>query len=572
MRFNIHDVPFSRHGSYTAISYDRQHGADRNTLYWRCVHGDALWRSNRIFRIEVLKNGRPAVFTPIATPSHLRLKTPHGSVEFVMPDNNLVRVRGTGVSLRLTCGKEMEPLAQPARQGQWEINATRRRVKYMLTPLRGAVHVDAPWLLTDYFHHRCPHVTITLSAGSGERFFESAIEEFESEWEKRSYRKSFSRCIYGVDKEFSAWKKKLPKVPAGHAKTAELAAYVMWSAVVAPSGTLKRPAMLMSKNWMIQVWAWDNCFNAWALAFRNPAAAWDQFMINFDRQHAQGSLADSVSDRAESLSFVKPPVHGWVLAKLLAANRSLAGTSRLREIYGPLCRWTEWWLTYRDTNGDGLPEYKHGNDSGWDNCTLFEAGTPVEGPDLSAYLVLQMETLATVAGKLGRKREARQWMRKSKTLQKRLIRFLWNGERFVAPRLPDCHCVESDSLLAYLPIVLGKRLPPEIRTKLVAGLKRRGLFLTRWGLATESPESPRYIPDGYWRGPIWAPSTLVIVDGLWSCGEHALARTIARRFLKLVAKSGMAENFDAVTGRGLRDPAYTWTPSVFFILARHYAR
>jgi glycogen debranching enzyme len=103
-------------------------------------------------------------------------------------------------------------------------------------------------------------------------------------------------------------------------------------------------------------------------------------------------------------------------------------------------------------------------------------------------------------------------------------------------------------------------------------LKEKGHFLTRHGLATESPKSRYYQPDGYWRGPIWAPATLLIADGLAACGEKALARTIARRFCDLCAAGGMAENFDALSGAGLRDRAYTWTASVFLILGHDYLR
>jgi hypothetical protein len=31
--------------------------------------------------------------------------------------------------------------------------------------------------------------------------------------------------------------------------------------------------------------------------------------------------------------------------------------------------------------------------------------------------------------------------------------------------------------------------------------------------------------------------------------------------------SGMAENYHALTGESLRDPAFTWTSSVFLLLA-----
>jgi glycogen debranching enzyme len=101
-------------------------------------------------------------------------------------------------------------------------------------------------------------------------------------------------------------------------------------------------------------------------------------------------------------------------------------------------------------------------------------------------------------------------------------------------------------------------------------LQRLQDLITEHGLATESPRSPHYQPDGYWRGPIWAPPTLLAVHGLWRLGQRGLARDLARRFCLLCERQGFAENFDALTGAGLRDRAYTWTSSVFLVLAREY--
>ena len=95
-------------------------------------------------------------------------------------------------------------------------------------------------------------------------------------------------------------------------------------------------------------------------------------------------------------------------------------------------------------------------------------------------------------------------------------------------------------------------------------------FRSEHGFATEALNSPDYLSDGYWRGPIWAPSTMLITDGLFRCGEKALARDTARRFADMVSASGFAENFDAVTGAGLRDRAYTWTASAFLAMAHEY--
>jgi glycogen debranching enzyme len=125
-------------------------------------------------------------------------------------------------------------------------------------------------------------------------------------------------------------------------------------------------------------------------------------------------------------------------------------------------------------------------------------------------------------------------------------------------------------LLPFTPLLLGKRLPQGVRDALVAGLTRPGRFITEHGLATESVASPLYEPDGYWRGPIWAPSTMLLVEGLAAVGEEPLARELSRKFCELVARSGPAENFDALTGAALRDPAYTWTASVLLILGHEW--
>ena len=117
--------------------------------------------------------------------------------------------------------------------------------------------------------------------------------------------------------------------------------------------------------------------------------------------------------------------------------------------------------------------------------------------------------------------------------------------------------------------MLGKKLPEKIREYLTEQLKS-DKFLTEFGLATESPSSELYEADGYWRGPIWAPSTMLLADGLWECGEEEFVRDITHRFCKAVQQSGCAENFDALTGAGLRDRAYTWTASVMLVMAHEY--
>jgi glycogen debranching enzyme len=130
--------------------------------------------------------------------------------------------------------------------------------------------------------------------------------------------------------------------------------------------------------------------------------------------------------------------------------------------------------------------------------------------------------------------------------------------------------IEAESLILFQPLILGRRLPDEVSRALVAGLKQPGRFLTDYGWASESVASPYYVADGYWRGALWAAPTLLLVDGLVAVGETEFARDISRRFCQMAAAKGMAENYDARTGDGLRDRSYSWTSSVFLILGHEF--
>ena len=191
----------------------------------------------------------------------------------------------------------------------------------------------------------------------------------------------------------------------------------------------------------------------------------------------------------------------------------------------------------------------------------------MESPDVSAFLITQMDVLSKLAEKLGISDDAQMWKTKADTLLDTLIANLWDGKSFFT-RLAFSHKkAESNSMQNYLPLILGNRLPKPIFDSLVTELKSPNRFITPFGVATEALDSPDYVDDGYWRGPIWAPTTMILVSGLMAGGETELAHEIASSFCDNCVRHAMAENFSATTGQGLRDKAYTWTSSVFLILS-----
>jgi putative isomerase len=563
MNFDIKDIPFSRYGSWLSISMIEGAFAKRKNvqgLVLRTVRAGNF--HPEMFVIELLDNNEVVDYEIEASPEKLRLSTRVGFVEICMPEPKIIRFKGEGLGLRLKANsdKGLEYLI-PYDDSQYSINAVGAGIRFALTPLTGLISYKSNWnnsYDTNFSLDFLPDDT---------GCFEMGMCEYLTAWPEIEYKKSFSACIEQVQESFSSWMDIQLDIPDTLQAEKELAAYINWSCMVDPEDNIKRPSMLMSKNWMTNIWSWDHCFNAIALAEKNIDLAWDQFMTLFDHQDSQGALPDYINNLKCEWNFLKPPIHGWALGKML--DTQLVDTQKLMEVYSPLCKWTEWWFNCRDYDKDGIPQYDHGNDSGWDNSTVFSLRPPIEAPDLVTFLILQMEVLSETASLIDKHDDSIVWKERAAALYDQLKKHSLRDNRFVTLQSDTHTVVENQSLLEFMPLLLGDRLSPEIRESLIKRLHSES-FITAWGLATESTESPEYTSDGYWKGPIWAPSTILIVEGLAKSGEIELAKNLAEKFVLLCSNSGFAENFDALTGNSLRDKAYTWTSSIFLLIAHEY--
>jgi hypothetical protein len=560
--FSVQEIPFSHHGSWFDIS---------PVIAEKTVADDLHLVSHQtgmhpVLRFETRRDSRRVDPVITAEPARLRWRHDGGLIELVYQDPSTVRLRGTGLGLRIA-----------AAGGE-------------LTPFGGTYlyrdPIDGAYVFTSYETGRRYRVTVLTAGvagteglerlGAGERHldlpagapWEVAVEEYATARPPFSGTATFDQVAGEARARFAAFADAVAPWRSARTPAAELAAYVLWSATVAPGGFLARPAVLMSKHWMDKVWSWDHCFNALALAAGDPELAWHQFQLPFDHQDEAGALPDSVAHSEVLHNFVKPPIHGWAFGHLRRLLPRPLEWSELTQTYERLARWTEFWLVHRRVPGHDLPHYQHGNDSGWDNATTFDGDRVLETADLAAFLTMQLDELATLAAELGDAAAAARWNNEAVRIRTTLVDHLWDGTRFAARSAATGRSRSSTSLLDLMPIALGPGLPSDVLDRLVDGVTAH---LTPHGLATEPVESPHYAPDGYWRGPIWAPATVLVEDGLRRAGRAGLADEISRRFRALCEKSGFAENFDAETGAGLRDRAYTWTASSYLILAAAHA-
>ena len=517
VRFDVREIPFSTRGSWLDLSPVT--GLHETSEHLHLVsHQTGM---HAVLRFE------PSIAMTIETCAELlRYRSDAGAViEAAFESTDVIRIRGRGADLRVADATAvLTPFTgtyffEDPVDGSAVFTSYGTGRRYRATLIAGSLSFDG----AESLGSQARAVTI-----SGPRGWELAIEEFETARAPYRARVSFDSVVAASASQFTQYLDDVAGWRTESSSAAALAAYVMWSATVEPRGFLRRESMLMSKHWMDKVWSWDHCFNALALAPAGARLAVDQLLVPFDHQDAAGALPDSVTHSEVLYNFVKPPIHGWALRELRAIT-SIARQD-LAEIYERLARWTTFWLDSRRAPGHALPHYQHGNDSGWDNSTAFDLDRVLEAPDLAAFLVVQLEVLAELADELGIEAD---WRSAQAALKEALLAELWDGERFFANGAHGRSA--TTSLLLLLPIVAAEHLPSEVAEKLDGLIEQH---LTEHGLATELPSSDQYEADGYWRGPIWAPSTVLIENGLRRSGHTALADEVSARFRALCERSG----------------------------------
>lgn len=544
---DIEKTPFSVYGAWLSLTRDGPQGA----IVLHDAHG--AFGSDEIATIEFLNGNDRVQWEVNAGPTKVLVHCIDGRAELWLQGDNTLAIRSANLGLKIS----MRHLPK----AQW--------IQPSAPSLTWHVQSGSQLDFNVFAGIAHPQIeSVVLAPENGRAEISLCVHPKGSASEARPI--NLEADTVDASKSWNSFLGMLPKVPANRRRDAVIAWYNIWSCYMRKQGVFRYDSVLMSKSSMTYVWSWDHCFVALALARTDPEAALDQWMLPFSLMNESGCLPDMWKPGEVQWYATKPPIHGWALSKIMDSYD--IPRERLQLAYEYLSKWTRFWMSSRYSDKEGLPNYLvAGNDSGWDNSTLFDMGPELESPDLSAYLILQFECLGRIAEKLGDREAGAQWKSQAAQLKDALFSRSWNGERFVA-KLKTTHLADPNptSLLEYMPLVLGSELTKTQFDKLSKGLEQH--FLTANGLATERLDSPKYKADGYWRGPIWAPSTYLIVDGLARGGRKDLGTEIAKRFCDMIGQraGGNFENFDAISGKGLCASGYTWTAAVNLLLMEEY--
>jgi len=545
--FDIDKIPFSSYGNYLVIS--PKHESEDNYLYIRYIGGgDTNYYNSYIFKIDI------EIESTEFKPYELIINSKNGGriyFSFMNSKGLCFKIEETSLNIEMETGR-YDYCYKPDKKSIYALSS--KLDQRFLFESDKKIELNEIWN-----KDRAEKVNICFK--ENQTVF---LRNFEVNIDKLNI-VSYDLVLNDQKQNFSSFLKndKLNE-------TEILAKYITWSSVVSKKGKLTKDAMYMSKNWMNNIWSWDHCFNALALIKEDFDLSFAQLQVIFDNQHSSGMLPDFVNDKISYYAFTKPPIHGWTITFMMDLNKKILNKENLLYLFDKLEKWTNYWLK-EAVDESGIPYYRHGNESGWDNSTLFQFGVPVKTPDLLPFLILQMRTLSDIALKLDNLDKHIYWFKKYENSYKKFMDIFWDGSKFICIKenIPY-EDFRGNSLISYIPIILGDLLPEDIMDKLCKDLFVNKSFLTKYGLATESIDSELYISDGYWRGPIWAPSSFLIIDGLWRGNKKKEAEELAERFILLCEENGLCENYNAVTGEGLRDKAFTWTASVYLMLKKEY--
>jgi len=584
----MNEVPFGRKGTYMFLSQGPM-GMEHfgKSDLWLCTNRASFSASfafydNRMMSIHLLN--RDGVRIPYAVdvkPAELSLVSDYGTVRFCFAEPSLLRVHSDdGLGISIDCAfTQFHSMAKNMLDGSWQIVTNDTRVNILLVPMAGTLKVNAPYdwrtMKTVAFHGDF------LADETGK--LDVAIEEFEYEPTRRAVYPDYEAGVKAVEAEFNRYVEQcIPELPPEFESRRLQAAWTIWTHTRVPTrfGKIKREMITMNSEMFNAVFGWQQPFQAMAHC-KNEDFSWDLLQSMFDFQIPEtGQLPDHVDDGTVSYQAFKPPIQGVALNWLLRKGK-FRSISRERKqlLYDELALYLDFFFKFRDLDHDGLVEYHHCDESGTDESPIFSTGLPVCTPDVNAYMVGILDALTLLGRELGKEEEAARYAAQADELTARVVKKLWNGERFIGFNCATGEPVLSKSIHFYDALLMGKHLPQEIIDKVCADLFTDGVMMTPYGVPSEALDSV-FFEHRWSRGTIQAPTNCLLIMALSLCGKEDLARDLARRYCLNLTKNGLYHMHDPITGLGISKAIgvktvqhwAAWSAGIYLMLVDQFCR
>jgi hypothetical protein len=367
------------------------------------------------------------------------------------------------------------------------------------------------------------------------------------------------------------------------------------------SGLLRQPYTSPARLHYGSQWWWDDAFHSavfgWLKDPALPYRSWQNFWPAMKKDGlVPGAMRFTVlSDDYASESIgvqtvvTQPPVIGVVLQLL----RDQPGWPKdLRPLYEPLSRYADWLAgPTRDTDQDGLTEYFHANDTGWDQAVRWDPLkadpkqyvpplVPTEGVDVAVFHACLCDALAQMADRLGDASAARRHRDRGARILERIESLMWNeSDGFYYDIKADTHePARIKTPAGFIPLLL-EGLDKRRAERLVREhLLNEREFWTQYPLPSVSIDDPRFDERNMWRGPCWVNINWLVMLGLQRQGFDEEATMLARRTVEMVGpryrgrtrvrSPRVWEWYNPLTGAELGNCQYSWSALVIDMILR----
>ncbi|HXT38338.1 MAG TPA: glycogen debranching protein [Chloroflexota bacterium] len=405
---------------------------------------------------------------------------------------------------------------------------------------------------------------------------------------------AFAPTMAAAAQRWHDWFAAAPEMNPAYRGQYYYAWWVLAVNLIRPDSDRRREGVVPSKQGYVGIWHWDSYFHAIALRHIDVELARDQIRVLLAHQGADGVIPDVVHDlgvlahttdlpagerartmrlasggrtrRIAETAMTKPPLLAWAAWIL---HQTAPDPTFLQEVYEPAARFLHWWFTVCDTDHNGLCEYLHPYCSGLDDSPLWDLGPPVEAPELTAYLVLQCDTMAEIARVIGKETEAAAWTARADRMIHRLIVLRWDHEAGMFWATRHGRRIPVRTPFNLLPLITG-RLPAGIADRMVVVLTDGRRFWPRFPVPTVALDDPAYSPTTMWRGPVWLNINYLLITALNRGGYQDVARSLQQRTLELaMGQDDLIEYYNSETGG--RPPraasTFSWSAAVCIELA-----
>lgn len=395
-------------------------------------------RSAGFIRLEPTEGGEAAEYTVSADPSCARIVCAGGGSLSLALDGPalLISGEGAGLILRIRLGSG-ETVRETERGKEVFMGATR----YIVKPVAGSVKLEVTWQLTAL---RSSDPVLTFTPENGKLAIE--IIDSNSAYQIPDHVHTPAEAAAKAAKAFADFRALLP------AKADEALAYDLWLGFQTRRG---RRLVLGNPIRDQKAYALDQTFAA--LAFRDAGERL-RILSDLFALATPGGLVPAWAKESAIIPEAAPPVYGIALAGLSFGALKKEELRRFRDTFAKV---TEWWFRERSAGDACFYAYPH--ECGLAGRPAFPAPRPCVSPDLLSYLILDCAALSAMGKVLGE--DVSLWTGREEKLKAALLS-LWNGKAFLCRDALNGETAPAPRLLACMPLILGDRLPEDIRKAL----------------------------------------------------------------------------------------------------------